>query len=69
MINLASYYVAAVPVALLLAFPGSQGVEGLYAGLCIGPAIQVQSIACTITAECTSGDEVCMAQHPITSRL
>jgi len=28
-------------VAILLAFPGKQGVEGLYAGLCLGPAIQV----------------------------
>ena len=49
-VNLASYYFAAVPVAILLAFPGSQGVAGLYAGLCIGPAIQVQHVPCTPAA-------------------
>jgi hypothetical protein len=41
LINLSAYYFGAVPLALLLAFPGYKGVEGLYAGLCIGPAIQV----------------------------
>ena len=45
LINLSAYYFGALPFAILLAFPGSKGVEGLYAGLCIGPAIQVSSAA------------------------
>ncbi len=44
-VNLASYYFAAVPLAILLAFSCKQGVEGLYAGLCLGPAIQVNRSA------------------------
>ena len=60
-INLASYYVVAVPLAMLLAFPGSQGVEGLYAGLCMGPAIQVHRLLAHVIEH--------TAEHPLVIAL
>lgn len=39
-INFASFYLAAVPAALCLAFLTPAGVYGLYLGICIGPLLQ-----------------------------
>ncbi|KAG2498960.1 hypothetical protein HYH03_003149 [Edaphochlamys debaryana] len=40
LVNVVAFYVVAIPLALALAFPGGQGVEGMYMGMLTGPAIQ-----------------------------
>ncbi|KAG2453546.1 hypothetical protein HYH02_001765 [Chlamydomonas schloesseri] len=42
-VNVVAFYVAAIPTALLLAFRLGWGVEGMYTGMLLGPAIQAVS--------------------------
>lgn len=39
-INAASYWVVALPVAMVLAFVAQQGVVGMYTGMILGPILQ-----------------------------
>lgn len=41
LVNFVAFYVLAVPAALLLGFWGGRGVEGMYAGMVLGPATQL----------------------------
>lgn len=41
LVNIVAFYVCAIPTALLLAFRLGWGVEGMYTGMLLGPAIQV----------------------------
>ncbi|EFJ50951.1 hypothetical protein VOLCADRAFT_103747 [Volvox carteri f. nagariensis] len=40
LVNVFAFYVAAIPTALVLAFVLQWGVEGMYSGMLLGPAIQ-----------------------------
>ncbi|KAG2439264.1 hypothetical protein HXX76_004625 [Chlamydomonas incerta] len=43
LVNVVAFYVVAIPTALLLAFRLGWGVEGMYMGMLLGPAIQAVS--------------------------
>eukprot|EP00198_Chlamydomonas_reinhardtii_P007691 XP_001697028.1 predicted protein [Chlamydomonas reinhardtii] len=43
LVNIVAFYVCAIPTALLLAFRLGWGVEGMYTGMLLGPAIQAVS--------------------------
>ncbi|GFR43909.1 hypothetical protein Agub_g5043 [Astrephomene gubernaculifera] len=49
LVNVVAFYVAAIPAALVLAFVLGWGVEGMYGGMLLGPAIQAGAYAWIIS--------------------